>query len=233
MDQAMEFDISIQKTLRSGKREFELNATFDSASKRLLIFGPSGSGKSLTLKAIAGLMTPDSGHIRLGGTTLFDQQAGINLLPQQRAIGYMFQDYALFPHLNVRQNIGFGLAKGWFNPGRNQANAAVDHWLDVFKLNEVAHQFPAELSGGQRQRTALARALVNQPRALLLDEPFAALDPELRDQMRHELDQLQQALALPMIVISHDQADARLLANEVVRLRDGKVDRRPERGNGH
>ncbi len=222
----MEFDISISKALRSGKREFQLNATFDSDSKRLVIFGPSGSGKSLTLKAIAGLLTPDGGHIRLGGTTLFDCEAGINLPPQQRNLGYMFQDYALFPHLNVRQNIGFGLAKGWFNPAPKKASAAVNHWMELFHLQEVAHQFPAELSGGQRQRTALARALVNEPRALLLDEPFAALDPELRDQMRTELDQLQRELDLPIIVISHDQADARLLANKVIRLRDGKVDQR-------
>jgi molybdate transport system ATP-binding protein len=147
------------------------------------------------------------------------------LPPQQRALGYMFQDYALFPHLNVRQNIGFGLAKGWLNPGSNTANAAVDHWIDLFHLSDVAHQMPAELSGGQRQRTALARALVNSPRALLLDEPFAALDPELREQMRAELDQLQRELDLPIIVISHDQADARLLGKKVVRLRDGRVDR--------
>ncbi len=219
----MEFDIAISKVLRSGRREFQLNARFESLHKRLLIFGPSGSGKSLTLKAIAGQLTPDSGHIRLGNTVLFDQQAGINLPPQQRRIGYMFQDYALFPHLNVRQNIGFGLAKGWFNPGRLAAHAAVDHWIDAFQLGEVAHQFPAELSGGQRQRTALARALVSNPLALLLDEPFAALDPDLRDQLRAELDQLQKKLDLPIIVISHDPADARLLGQHIIHLRDGQV----------
>ncbi len=225
METALEFDISIRKSLRSGNREFQLDATFDSASKRLVIFGPSGSGKSLTLKAIAGLLTPDSGHIRLGNTVLFDKQAGINLPPQERHIGYMFQDYALFPHLNVRQNIGFALAKGWFNPGSKHAVAAVEHWIDAFQLGQVAHQLPDQLSGGQRQRTALARALVNAPRALLLDEPFAALDPELREQMRNELDQLQRKLEIPMIVISHDQADAHLLAQHIVCLRDGKIER--------
>jgi molybdate transport system ATP-binding protein len=159
----------------------------------------------------------------VGSTVLFDKKTGIDLPPQRRHIGYMFQDYALFPHLNVRQNIGFGLATGWFNPGRHAALIAVDHWLDVFQLNDVAHQYPDELSGGQRQRTALARALVSNPRALLLDEPFASLDPALRDQMRAELDQLQQKLDLPIIVISHDPADASLLGKQVILLRDGKV----------
>ena len=220
----MQFDIHIRKTLRSGKRTFDLNVQLRSDSQRVVIIGPSGSGKSLTLKAIAGLMTPDSGHIRLGASTLFDAQAGINLAPQARNVAYLFQDYALFPHLNVRQNVGFGLARGWFNPRARDQHAAVDYWLDAFHLRPVAHQFPDELSGGQRQRVALARALVARPQALLLDEPFAALDQALRVRMRSELDALQRRLQVPMILITHDPEDARVLGEQVLQLREGTID---------
>ena len=220
----MQFDIHIRKTLRSGKRTFDLNVQLRSDSQRVVIIGPSGSGKSLTLKAIAGLMTPDSGHIRLGETTLFDAQAGINLAPQARNVAYLFQDYALFPHLNVRQNVGFGLARGWFNPRAREQHAAVDYWLDAFDLRPMAQQFPDELSGGQRQRVALARALVSRPQALLLDEPFAALDPALRVQMRSELDALQRRLQVPMILITHDPEDAQVFGEQVLRMSEGAID---------
>ena len=220
----MQFDIDIRKTLRSGQRRFELGVQWRSDCQRLVILGPSGSGKSQTLKAIAGLMTPDSGHIRLGGRTLFDAKAGINLAPQARRMAYLFQDYALFPHLSVRQNLSFGLVRGWFNPSERRRDAAVDYWLDAFELRAVAHQFPAELSGGQRQRVALARALVAQPQALLLDEPFAALDSALRVGMRSELDALQRRLKVPMVLITHDPEDARVLGEQVLLLRDGAID---------
>lgn len=219
----MQFDLHIQKTLISGKRQFELDIQFASNQQRVVILGDSGAGKSLTLKAIAGLLTPDRGHIRLGETTLFDHQQRIHLAPQKRNIAYLFQEYALFPHLNVRQNIGFGLTQGWRNPDRQRSNDKVDQWLAALDLKAVADQFPHELSGGQKQRTALARALVAEPRALLLDEPFAALDPSLRILMRKELDSLQRSLQVPMILITHDPEDANVFGDHVVHLRDGKI----------
>src|SRR5690606_19945894 len=115
--------------LRSGTRTFTLRVALRSDSQRLVMLGPSGAGKSLLLKAIAGLMTPDQGYVRLGKTTLFDSEARINLAPQQRRMAYLFQDYALFPHLNVRQNIAFGLQHGWLNPRRHTDHTAVEHWL--------------------------------------------------------------------------------------------------------
>jgi molybdate transport system ATP-binding protein len=218
----VQLDLDIGKTLRSADNSFELATRFSSTSERIVILGPSGSGKSLLLKAIAGLLTPDAGHIRLNGATLFEHGA-INLAPQQRQVGYLFQDYALFPHLNVRQNVAFGLARGWRNPRARAADAAVDTWLDAFGLRALAQQFPAQLSGGQRQRTALARALVAQPKALLLDEPFAALDPALRVAMRAELDAVQRRLQVPMVLITHDLEDARALGEHVIELRNGRL----------
>lgn len=219
----MQFDLHIVKTVVSGQRQFALDVRLSTDSQRLVIFGDSGAGKSLTLKAIAGLITPEQGHIRVGGTTLFDTTAGINLAPQMRKLAYLFQDYALFPHLNVRQNIGFGLAHGWLNPDAQVRNVKVDYWLEAFQLQPVAHQFPHELSGGQKQRTALARALISQPKALLLDEPFAALDPALRIVMRKELDALQKSLQVPMILITHDPEDARVFGEQVLHLQDGRI----------
>ncbi len=224
----MQLDIDIRKTMRSARNSFELAVRFSSASQRIVILGPSGAGKSLLLKAIAGLVTPDAGHIRMGGATLFERGAGIDLAPQRRQVGYMFQDYALFPHLTVRQNVAFGLARGWFNPRLRDGHAALDYWLDAFELRALAHQYPDQLSGGQRQRTALARALVTQPRALLLDEPFAALDPALRATMRAELDAVQRRLKVPMVLITHDPDDAMALGEHVVELRNGMVERGAE-----
>ena len=219
----MQLDIDIGKTLKSAKRSFQLQVRFQTDSQRLVILGPSGSGKSLLLKAIAGLMRPDRGHIHLDGTRLFDHRAKIDLPTQRRQMAYLFQDYALFPHLNVRQNIGFGLSRGLLNPRATLQHEAVDYWLDAFELRPVADQLPDELSGGQRQRTALARALIAQPRALLLDEPFSALDPQLRTHMRRELDDLQQRLQVPMLLITHDPEDAEVFGEQVLHLRDGMI----------
>ncbi len=217
----MQLDLDIRKTMRSGKRTFQLGVRLRSNSQRTVILGPSGSGKSLTLKSIAGLLRPDAGHIRLGGRVLFDADNGIHLPPQARQMAYVFQDYALFPYLTVRQNIAFSLTRGWSNPRAGHRDENVDYWLDAFGLVPLAQQFPGQLSGGQRQRVALARALVSRPRALLLDEPFSALDPALRVTMRRELDELQRRLQVPMVMITHDPADAEAFGDQVIHLREG------------
>lgn len=220
----MLFDFDIQKTLRSGTHTFELNVQLRSNHQRIVILGPSGAGKSLTLKALAGLLQPDRGHIEVRGRTLFDDAAGINLPPQRRELGYVFQNYALFPHLSVRQNIAFGLTQGWLNPGRRARNEAVEQWLERFHLHPQADLMPHQISGGQQQRTALARSLVARPRALLLDEPFSALDPGLRAHMRQELAELLNQLQMPMLLITHDATDAQALGDQVLRLRGGTLD---------
>ena len=225
----MWLDLQVQRRLQAAGQDFVLDVSLQCTQRQVVLFGPSGAGKSLTLKAVAGLLRPGQGHVRLQGQTLFDAATGVDLPPQRRRLGYVFQDYALFPHLSVRQNIGFGLQRGWFNPSARHPQETVDYWLDAFQLQPVAQQFPDELSGGQRQRVALARALVLRPQALLLDEPFAALDPALRVRMRAELDALQQRLQVPMILITHDPEDARVFGDQVVQLSEGMIETPPTR----
>jgi molybdate transport system ATP-binding protein len=219
----MPLAVDIRKTLRSAERRFTLDVSFTTTAKRVVLFGPSGAGKSLTLQAIAGLLRPDEGVIALAGETLFDSARGIDQKPQARKLAYLFQDYALFPHLNVRQNIAFGLHEGWLNPRRRFAHPDVDYWLNALDLASLAGNHPAQLSGGQKQRVALARALVAKPRLLLLDKPFSALDGQLRERMRRELSELQQRLDIPMLLITHDADDVAAFGDQVVQVNDGGV----------
>jgi molybdate transport system ATP-binding protein len=219
----MQISLDISKTLRSPGRQFQLDLNFAADAQRVVVYGPSGAGKSQMMKALAGLTTPDRGRITLAGRCLFDAAAGVNVPARERNVAYLFQDYALFPHLNVRQNIAFGLQRGWRNPRAGEDSEAVRYWLHAFELDHVAQQFPHQLSGGQRQRVALARALAPQPAALLLDEPFAALDAGLRERMRAELDALQRRLAIPMLMITHDPEDVRVFGEHVLRMENGRI----------
>lgn len=219
----MSVDVAIRKALRDDDRHFDLGVAFASEARRIVLFGPSGAGKSLTLRAMAGLLMPDEGHVRVDGHALFDSAAGIALPARARGVAYVFQDYALFPHLTVAQNIAFPLSTGWLNPARRARDARVAHLLDLFELGGVADSYPARISGGQRQRVALARALIAEPRLVLLDEPFAALDPALRGRMRAELLALQQRLDLQLLVITHDPADVDALQGHTIEIRDGRV----------
>ena len=223
MARAVIWDIDVAKRFEHAKGRFDLQVRIQSSSHRLVLYGPSGAGKSQTLKMIAGLTRPDRGRVRLAGNVLFDRSIGIDLAARARHLGYVFQDYALFPHLTVRQNIAFGLRSGWRNPPRDVAHEAVDRWIEAFGLEPVERSFPEQLSGGQRQRTALARALVPRPRALLLDEPFAALDGKLRRRLRDELGDLQERLEIPVVLITHDEDDVAAFAEDVVHLDDGRV----------
>jgi molybdate transport system ATP-binding protein len=217
------WDVDLHRVLRHGASRFELNVRFASAAPRLVLHGPSGAGKTQTLRMIAGVARPDRGRVAVAGRLLQDSAARLSLSAQRRRLAYVFQDYALFPHLTVAQNIAFGLRHGWLNPAPHSADAAVQRWLSAFHLEPVATQYPHQLSGGQRQRVALARALVIEPSALLLDEPFAALDQKLRERLRLELKELQAQLRIPMLLITHDNDDVRELADDVVHLHAGRV----------
>ena len=218
----MRLDVDIAKTLRARGREFQLDLKFTSESDATVLFGPSGAGKTQTLYAIAALTRPERGTIRVDDFVLFDSQRKIDLPSHRRGIGYVFQDYALFPHLSVLQNVAFATSRNTvFNP--RQATSDVYALLARFALGKLASSYPHQLSGGQRQRVALARALAAKPRLLLLDEPFAALDAPLRAKLRTELLAIRAEFDVPMIVITHDPDDVAALGGRVIEIENGKV----------
>ncbi|MDX3906214.1 MAG: ATP-binding cassette domain-containing protein [Pigmentiphaga sp.] len=216
-------DVDIALTVREGARRFDLAARFGTDARFVALYGPSGSGKSLTLQAMAGLIGPSAGHVQLEGRVLFDRARGVDLPPPQRRIGYLFQHYALFPHLTVRQNIAFGLTS-WRKRGLAAGERQrVEDLMNRFGLSTLADSRPAALSGGQQQRVALARALACEPRALLLDEPFAALNPLLRGALRKELAEVARQWKIPVLMITHDIDDVLELAQVAFVYQDGQV----------
>ncbi|MFO1327613.1 MAG: ATP-binding cassette domain-containing protein [Rubrivivax sp.] len=224
-------DVALQLQVHDGRRAFALDVSLASDAGVVALYGASGAGKSLTLQAMAGLLRPQRGHVRVGGHTLFDAALGIDVPPAQRRVGYLFQDYALFPHLSVRANVGFGLGRWWRGATRAE-RVRVDALLDAFGLLPQADARPALLSGGQRQRVALARALACEPRWLLLDEPFAALNPQLRTHLRGELAALRARLQLPVVMITHDIDDVLALAQTAFVIDAGRVCRQVDVASG-
>ena len=218
-------DVQLRLQVSDGLRQFALDVALRSEQPFVVLYGPSGSGKTLTLQAMAGLLAPQAGHVRVQGQTLYDASTGIDLPAHERGVGYLFQDYALFPHLTVRQNIEFGLTSWRRRQVPADAQALVERLLDHLGLRDLARSRPQALSGGQRQRVALARALACQPRLLLLDEPFASLNPMLRDAMRAELQSLLAQWRIPTVMITHDLEDALALANRVFVYADGRIAR--------
>ena len=191
-------------------RSFDLRLSLE-VDGTVAIVGPSGAGKSTILRAIAGLARPSSGSVRVAGETWFDQVDGIDVPVDERAVGFLFQDYALFPHMTVRRNVEY--------PRRHPA----DGYLERFRIAHLADARPAELSGGERQRVALARALARDPKVLLLDEPFAALDAHTKAAVRHELQELLGELRIPTLFVTHDFEDAAALASRIGVLVDGSL----------
>jgi len=217
-----DIDISMRLPSRNGGQGFCLESRLATESGRLVLFGPSGSGKSLTLQAIAGLMKPHSGHIRVNGRTLFDSAKGVNLPARKRKVSIIFQDYALLPHMSVRENIMFGARRMWRRKTRTMVHK-VEGLMDACGLAGVADALPGEISGGQRQRTALARGLAADPELLLLDEPFSALDKPLRARMQEDLCKTLTRFNLPLVLVTHDAEEMERFAETVAVYDKGRV----------
>ncbi|MCF0142991.1 MAG: ATP-binding cassette domain-containing protein [Parasporobacterium sp.] len=210
-------DIDIVKKLG----DFTLNMKFKSDDEVVALLGASGCGKSMTLKCIAGIEKPDKGHIIVDGVTLFDSEKGINLTPQKRHTGLMFQNYALFPNMSVRQNIEAGARR---EKDRSLRRLKVDQVIKSFGLEKVEKLYPSQISGGQQQRAALARILVSDPVILLLDEPFSALDSHLRFRMEQEVGKVMRDFGKTVIMVSHDRDEVFQLCDKIAVINDGAVD---------
>ena len=214
----MSIYVDIEKDLGS----FCLKAKFEAGDETLALLGASGCGKSMTLRCIAGIVTPDRGKIVVDGVTLFDSEKKINLSPQQRHVGFLFQNYALFPNMTVLQNIRAG-AKREKNPSRRQE--MIRTVMDRFDLELLADRYPHQLSGGQQQRVALARILVSSPRILLLDEPFSALDSHLRFKLEQEVRQVIRKFGKTVLLVSHDRDEVYRMSDSIAIMDSGKIER--------
>lgn len=199
--------------------DFRLDVDFSIPARKItVVFGPSGSGKSTILRLLAGLERIAEGRIIHDGKAWFDSGQGINLSPQERPVGFLFQDLALFPHMTVRENVAYGLERG-------KVEGRVDELLAMTELAGLEMRYPDELSGGQKQRLAFIRALAREPKLLLLDEPFSALDSTVKKRLYDEIITLQNRLSFTAVIVTHDIAEAYRLAEHSVVLKEGRVTR--------
>lgn len=208
--------MALSVDIRKKMGDFQLEVRFEAENECLALLGASGCGKSVTLRCIAGILTPDEGKIVLDGVTLFDSAAKINLPPQKRNVGYLFQQYALFPNMTVRQNIAAAVRD------KQRRKTVTEEKLRQFRLGEVANKRPGQISGGQQQRTALARILASEPKAILLDEPFSALDSYLKYQLEVELAETLEQFPGTILWVSHDRNEVFRNCRRVCVLDQGK-----------
>jgi molybdate transport system ATP-binding protein len=213
----------LEVTLEKQLKNFQLDMNFTMKEGCLGILGASGCGKSMTLKAIAGIVAPDAGRIVANGRVLYDSKQKVSIAPQKRKVGYLFQNYALFPNLTVWQNIAEGVRGGYGRRvPKEQMSEEIQELLERFHLEELATQYPTRLSGGQQQRVALARILASKPEVLLLDEPFSALDSYLKEALQLELKHCLQSFGGCSIIVSHDRDEVYKLCSHTMVMGEGK-----------
>jgi molybdate transport system ATP-binding protein len=212
-------EVRIRKRFLNREGSFRLNVHFRALAGFTILFGASGAGKTTLLDCIAGLTDPDEGRIAVGGEAIYDSESGRNTPAWKRRIGYVLQDLALFPHMTAEQNVAYGLRHLDAAEKQERSRAL----LNAFRIDHLRDRPPAEISGGERQRVALARALVTEPRALLLDEPLAALDRPTKSQILEDLRQWNQHYRVPILVVTHSQEEAFALGQEVIVLDEGKI----------
>ena len=212
--------MSLTVRIRKDFGAFKLDVDFKAENGVTSLLGASGCGKSMTLKCIAGIEKPDEGMIELDGTVLFDAEKRINLPPQKRQVGYLFQNYALFPNMTVRQNILCGLCREKDGSAREKRLAEA---LRMMQLEGLENHRPSQLSGGQQQRTALARILVSDPKLLLLDEPFSALDGHLRDSLKIELRDMLKSFGREVLMVTHDRSEAYNMSERIAVMDKGRL----------
>lgn len=202
-----------------GDRDPRLDVTFESGASVTAIMGPSGAGKTTLLHCVAGLVRPSTGRILIDDEPVFDGEARVFIPPHRRRVALVFQSLALFPHLSVSENVAYGLRGGTRRSRRDRAMA----WLERARAGALAGRMPSTLSGGEAQRVALARALASEPRLLLLDEPFSALNQELRDELTQVLRELVAATCVPVLLVTHHLSDAKRMASRILLLEAGRV----------
>ena len=212
--------VQAKKTfVKNGAKQFSLDVDFSVGRGITVLAGASGAGKTTVLKMIAGIVTPDEGLIKIDSQIFFDSAQKINLPIQTRRVGFVFQDYALFPHLTAAQNIAFGLK---IKDARDR-QIKVEEMLSLFHIEHTKKRFPAEMSGGEQQRTALARALASEPKIVLLDEPLSAVDVETRTKLLDEIELAQTRADIPFVYVTHNETEAARLGTQRITLRNGKI----------
>jgi molybdate transport system ATP-binding protein len=212
--------MSLSFHLKKHFHSFSIDIGFSTEENMSVLFGPSGAGKSLLLNLLSGIVKPDQGFVRIEEREVFNSETGINVPIRDRQIGYLFQDYALFPHMTVFENIAYGIN----HLPKNKIKTKVEELLDLMRLGGLEHRLPKELSGGQKQRAALARTLAAEPRILLLDEPFSALDYQVREKLRADLLMIHQRYPITTLFVTHDLEETFVMGDTIAIINNGKLE---------